>query len=244
MKKAVLTLVMLAVCTLAFGMDRKTGNPRSVYLEKGSVSLSLSGGYNHVDAGSLTGGSNYSLMGLIGNLSGKADIYDVNFSGAWFFANNFSVVGRVGYSGLDIHLDSSSVMGNLEFNNKHINRPMLTLAAGVRGYLPLFNSKIVALFGEVRLSGGFGSTKSYSVTERGKEGTFSDVNEIALGLYPGISVFLSDHVALELSLPLLEGGYSWDKEYEGQIPSARAAHAFGNFKPNLLKLNLGIVFNF
>ena len=120
---------MLAVCTLAFGMDRKTGNPRSVYLEKGSVSLSLSGGYNHVDAGSLTGGSNYSLMGLIGNLSGKADIYDVNFSGAWFFANNFSVVGRVGYSGLDIHLDSSSVLGNLEFNNKHINRPMLTLAA-------------------------------------------------------------------------------------------------------------------
>jgi hypothetical protein len=37
MKKAVLTLVMLAVCTLVFGMDRKTGNPRSVYLQKGSV---------------------------------------------------------------------------------------------------------------------------------------------------------------------------------------------------------------
>jgi hypothetical protein len=244
MKKAVLTLALLAVCSLSWGMDRKTGNPRSVYLEKGSVSLSLSGGYNHVDAGSLTGGSNYSLMGLINNLSGKADVYDASFSGAWFFANNFSLVGRIGYSGLDIDLDSSSVMSTLELNNKHITRPMLTVGVGVRGYLPLFNSKIVALFGEVRLSGGFGSTKSYSVTERGKEGTFSDVNEIALGFYPGISVFLSDHVALEISLPLLEGGYSWDKEYEGQIPAARAAHAFGNFKPNLLKLNLGIVFNF
>lgn len=243
MKKIILTTALLAICGIALGMDRKTGNPRSVYLEKGTVSLSLSGGYNHVDAGSLAGGSNYSLLGLVNNLSGKADVYHVAFSASWFFANNLSVVGRVGYNGLDVNLDNSS-MGTLELNNKHLSQPMLSVGAGVRGYLPLFNSKIVALFAEARLSGAFGSSKAYSVTERGKEGTYADVNELTLGIYPGISVFLSDHVGLELSLPLLEGGYSWNKQYEGQNPSARAAHAFGNFKPNLLKLNLGIIVNF
>lgn len=245
MKRSVVLILLALVSVYAWGMDRKTGNPRSKYIEKGTMSVSLSGGYYHVGAGALSElTSNYSLYGLVNNIKGGADVYDVNAAFSWFFANNFSLAVRAGYSGLNADLESASILGMMNFDNKHITRPMLNASIGVRGYLPLFNSKVFALFCEGRVTGATGSVKSYSNTERGKEGTFNDVNQVLIGLYPGMSFFVTDNIAVEISLPLIEGGYKWETQYEGQDSSAQSNNGLFYFKPNILKLNFGVVFHF
>lgn len=244
MKKVFFSLFALAVMAIpAWSLDRKTGNPKSLYIEKGTFSVSLSGGYNNIGASGLTDLNNYSLMGLVSNLKGEGSLYDVNLAGSWFFANNASLVARVGYSGLDLDLDSSKIL-NQEFDNKHLSRPMLTFSVGARYYMPLFNSRTFAVFCEGRINASLGSSKVYSVTERGKEGQFNDITALSLGVYPGVSFFLTDFLAVELSLPLLEGGYQWQTQYSGQDAAAKAHHGFFNFKPAILQSRLGIVIHF
>ena len=235
--------LMLAFAGPSLAIDRETGSLRSVYIEKGTFAASLSGGYNQLGASGLDDATQYSLFGLIENVKGDLTVYDVHAGLSWFFADNFAAVFRVGYSSLDVNLDSSSIL-NTEINNKHITRPRLTVAAGSRAYLPLFNSKVVAMFCEGRLTGSLGSSKSYADSERGKEGTYNDINQFALGFYPGVSMFLTNNLAVEVSLPMLEGGYLQQKQFDGQEPTAKAFHGYVNFKPNFLKMNLGVVLHF
>ena len=48
-------------------------------------------------------------------------------------------------------------MDALKLSNKHVVNSMFTGALAFRAYLPMFNSKIFALFAEARFTGGSGS---------------------------------------------------------------------------------------
>ena len=247
MKKLLLVVLLVAMSTsglMAKRIDRGLGNPKSVYIPKGTVAIGAAGGYNRFNANgeSLTTGA--SLAGLITNINGNAALWNVSASGFWFFQNNMALGIRLGYDNLSADINNVKVMSTLDFSNKHLVNSLFSGAVAFRGYIPLFNSKVVALFGEARLSGGFGYGKDYAITERGKEGTYSDIYSASLGLYPGISVFVTDFMSVELSLPLLEGGYEWNLQIEGQAHESNLSHAFFNYKPNLLGINLGIIFHF
>jgi hypothetical protein len=73
MKKCILTFLALvaALALQARPMDRGLGNPRSVYIEKGSWQIGLSGSYNQIKAGGLDENGAFSVLGLIENLNGS-----------------------------------------------------------------------------------------------------------------------------------------------------------------------------
>ena len=246
--KKVLFLALLVVLStgelMAKRIDRGLGNPKSVYIPKGTVAIGAAGGYNRFNANSENLTTGASLAGLVTNLNGNAAIWDVSLNGYWFFQKNMALGVRLGYSNVSADVNNLKVLSTLEFSNKHVVNSLFTGAIAYRAYIPLFNSKVVALFGETRLSGGFGYGKDYANTERGKEGTYSDLYSVSLGLYPGISVFVTDFMSVELSLPLLEGGYEWNLQTQGQAHDSSLSHAFFNYKPSLLGLNLGIIFHF
>ena len=89
-----------------------------------------------------------------------------------------------------------------------------------------------------------GYNKNYEQYEKGKTGTYADVYSVSLGLYPGICFFLTNNIAVELSLPLVEGGYEWNKQLTNDKAESAMGHAYGAFQPSILGLNLGITFNF
>lgn len=247
MKKVLLLALLIIMSSgelMAKRIDRGLGNPKSVYIPKGTVAIGAAGGYNRFNANgeNLTTGA--SLAGLVTNLNGNAAIWDVSLNGYWFFQKNMALGVRLGYSNVSADVNNLKVLSTLEFSNKHVVNSLFTGAIAYRAYIPLFNSKVVALFGETRLSGGFGYGKDYANTERGKEGTYSDLYSVSLGLYPGISVFVTDFMSVELSLPLLEGGYEWNLQTQGQAHDSSLSHAFFNYKPSLLGMNLGIIFHF
>lgn len=246
--KKLLFLALLVVMgsgeLMAKRIDRGLGNPKAVYIPKGTVAIGAAGGYNRFNANgeNLTTGA--SLAGLVTNLNGNAALWDVSVSGFWFFQKNMALGVRLGYNNVSADVNNLKVLSTLEFSNKHVVNSLFTGAIAYRAYIPLFNSKVVALFGETRLTGGFGYGKDYANTERGKVGTYSDLYSVSLGLYPGISVFVTDFMSVEVSLPLLEGGYEWNLQIEGQAHESNLSHAFFNYKPSLLGLNLGIIFHF
>lgn len=247
MKKIVLSafLFILACGALeAKRMDRGLGNPYSVYIPQGTFSLGASVGYNHFNAAGAQSSAGATLLNMVTDVDGGIDLWNAAANASYFVADNMSIGLRLGYTNTRVDVNNANLMDALKLSNKHVVNSLFTGALAFRAYLPMFNSKIFALFAEARLTGGFGYGKDYAQTERGKEGTYSDLFQLSLGLYPGVSVFLADFVSLEVSLPLLEGGYEWNKQVKGQAHDSSLSHGFFNYKPNLLGLNLGVIFHF
>ena len=244
-RTAILLLVSVLAGTASLSaFDRGLGDPKSVYIPRGTVAASLSGGYNSLSATGESDIKGVNLAGLVTDVNGAVTLYNVNAGLAWFVRDNLSIGARFGYGNTILDDNNLSLLGLINLTNKHIRRETYAAALAVRGYMPLFDSRVFALFFEGRLSGSLGYNKSYEVTDRGKEGSYSDLYSAGLGLYPGASVFVTDRVAFEVSLPILEGVLEWDRQIKGQAHDSALTRSSVNFKPGLLGLNLGIVFHF
>jgi hypothetical protein len=244
-RKVFLAVLLVSLCALRLpAIDRGLGNPRSVYIPKGTVSLSLAGGYNSWEATGEDLDKGVILAGLIDEVNGDVSLIKASAGASWFFADNWSLGMRFGFAHEDIDVNNLALLSLINLSNKHIRRETYTGALAVRNYMPLFDSKILALFFEGRLTGSFGYGKNYAETDRGKEGRYSDLYSAKLGLYPGISVFATDRVSFEFSLPILEGGFEWDKQIKGQAHDSALSRRFIQFKPGLTGISAGIVFHF
>lgn len=244
-KRFLLTLLVAAACAAPLSaIDRGLGNPKSVYIPKGTVAVSLTGGYNSWKATGEELTKGIALAGVIEDVNGHVNLASAGAGLSWFVADNVSVGARFAYAQRDIDINNLAMLGLVNLTNKHFRRETYSGSLAVRGYLPLFDSKIVALFFEGRLSGSFGYGKNYAETDRGKEGRYSDLYSASLGLYPGLSVFATNRIAFEVSLPFLEGGIEWDKQIKGQAHDSALARKFVNFKPGLLGISAGVVYHF
>lgn len=238
--KAGITLILLAVCCSAVAQTRGMANRQAVYIEKGTRSVGLLFGY---DSWRADGENGYDLLGMIKELEGNVTMGDVSASGSWFIKDNMSVGLRIGYTDTRVSFDST-LIASIELPGRNISRQTVNAALTCRGYLPLFDGRIMALFFEGRVSGSTGYNKSYRVTENGKEGSYSDIWNASLGLYPGVSVFVTDNISFEVQLPLVEGGCQWQKQDSTESGSGTFNHSFLHFKPSLLGLRMGMVFHF
>ena len=244
-KRFLLTILLAAACAAPLSaIDRGLGDPKSVYIPKGTVAVSLTGGYNSWKATGEELTQGIALAGVIEDVNGHVNLASAVAGLSWFVADNLSIGARFGYAQRDIDINNLAMLGLVNLTNKHFRRETFTGSLAVRGYLPLFDSRILALFFEGRLTGSFGYGKNYAETDRGKEGRYSDLYSATLGLYPGLSVFATDRIAFEVSLPFLEGGLEWDKQLKGQAHESALARKFVNFKPGLLGISAGVVYHF
>ncbi|MBO4635375.1 MAG: hypothetical protein J5669_08400 [Bacteroidales bacterium] len=241
---AALAVLMSVPVLEAKPMNRGLGNPKHTYIPQGTVALGVAGGFNRYNATGESATTGGTLASLITDINGNASLASASASLSWFVANNMALGVRLGYNYTAMDLNNANVLGKLNFQNKHVTNHTVNASLTFRGYIPLFNSKVVALFGEFRATGGYGLGKDYANTDQGKAGSYSDIYTATLGLYPGVSVFVTNFLALELSLPLVEGGYEWNRQTKGSSHESELSHAFANFKPSLVGLNFGLVFHF
>ena len=236
-----MTFLLLAVaCGCISAQKRGMGNLQAVYIEKGTKSVGLSFGY---DSWQADGENGYDLLGIIKELEGSVTLGDVSVSGAWFIKDNLSVGLRIGYTDTRVSFDSTQI-ATVELSDRNISKQTVNGALTCRGYLPLFDGRILALFFEGRLSGSTGYNKSYRQTENGKEGSYTDIRSVSLGLYPGVSFFATDNISFEVQLPLLEGGCQWRNQEATESGNGTLNHSFVRFKPSLIGLRMGLVYHF
>lgn len=238
-----LTFLLVSMSLFAIGkdtrIDRGIGNRKSVYIKKGTLAGGVGGGYMQWDAA-----DGAKLLGLVTDIDGKIGYGHAKAHVAWFFSNNWSVRGQFTYENITIDGNSLSAVGLLNLNNKHNRSENFKFSAGVRRYIPLFNSKVFALFAEGRLTGSRGYNKSYTETARGKEGTYSDKWGVAFEIISGISVFISDQVAFQASLPTFSAGLQWNKQLESQEKNSKIDFKGFTTRPNFLGITIGVTYHF
>ena len=263
--KRILSTITL-VCALAMSLqsaarekkpvepfDRGIGKSSSVFIPAGTVGAGASFSYNNYSFGNGMNDTGYQMLfALIQNFQGNLMSFGIAPQVSYFIRDNLSVGARFDYDrssfglgNLDLTLSDAL---SLSVGNFNYLKQSYTGAVTLRNYIPFGQSKRFAMFTELRLTGGYGQSESYKVgfddvlEQPYKTGTYQDIYQFEVGVVPGISAFVTNEVALEVSVGLLGFNYQKVEQVTNQVERSEMERNGVNFKINLLAINFGLSF--
>ena len=180
---------------------------------------------------------------------------DVNVNGytlnvspflGYFVKNNMAVGVRFGYKRTKVDADHISIdLGedlSFEIKEYYNLQHIYYGTAMMRNYIALGDSKRFGLFNEVRFTLGGGQGKALSGSGETVKGTYQDIFEFQLGLAPGLAAFISNNVAVEVSVGVLGFNYKTIKQVTNQVYEGSYKKNAANFKIDLFSISLGMAF--
>lgn len=227
--------------------DRGIGRSNSVFIPKGTIGSGVSFSYNNYSIGNGAADAGYSMLfSLLGDIHGNLLSFGISPYVSYFLMDNLSVGVRFNYDRSNMGLGNLNLAlsDDMSFQIQDFNyfRHFYTGAVTLRNYLPFSNSKRFAMFTEIRALGGYGQAESYKIDEGDKLGTYQDIYKFELGLVPGLCAFITNEVALEVSVGLLGFNYQKAVQVTNQVEHSEMESSGANFKINLFSINFGLSF--
>ena len=160
------------------------------------------------------------------------------------YAKNSLVGVRFGYSRSRTQLDNASLsITSLDNSFYYSLKHSYNAEALWRKYIPLGrNNKRFALFAEVGLAMGGSQSKVASGPQDSITGVYKNSFDVALGVNPGISAFLTNNLAIEVNIGVLGFNYSNTRQITNQVISGTTSTSQMNFKVNIFSIGLGAAF--
>ena len=232
--------------------DRGIGHSASVFIPKGSIGAGVALSYSNYNIGNAADDMGYRMLfSLVQGLNGNMMTLGVAPQVSYFIADNLAIGVRFDYNRSNLGLNKADLIltSDLGFSLSDFRyfKQSYTGAVTLRNYIPFGNSKRFAMFAELRALGGYAQSETYMMKnmEDGspyKDGTYQDIYNFEIGVVPGISAFVTNEVALEVSVGLLGFNYQKVKQTANQVYTSEMERSGANFKINLLALNFGLSF--
>lgn len=112
----------------------------------------------------------------------------------------------------------------------------------LRSYMPVGRSKIFGLFNECRLSYGYSTGKNSTGSGTEYDGTFERAHSLQIGIAPGLTAFVTNFAAVEVSMDVMGFEFKWQDQKTNQVETGMRRTSSGNFKINLFSINIGMTF--
>ena len=227
--------------------DRGVGKMNSVFIPKGYIGGGLAFSYKTYDFGNSSGDTGYSMLfSLLSGIQGQMSTFGISPSCSYFIADNFSVGVRFDYDRSDLNLGNMSLslgdLASLNVNDYYLLRNTYSTALTGRYYMPIANSKRIAMFGELRLGFDCGQSASYKVQDGRKQGTYQNIYGASLGVVPGLCVFATNEICVEVSVGILGIDYQYVIQNTNKVETSTMQQSGANFKINPLSISLGMSF--
>ena len=173
--------------------------------------------------------------------------YDFSISPyvGYFFRNNMSAGIRFTYNRdyLDLgNLDMDLGDLTLSFKDLYYLEHKYEVSGFMRSYIPIGKSKVFGLFNEIRLTYGYGEGKNSTGSGAEYDGTYQKIQNFQIGFAPGLTAFITDWAAAEVSVGVMGFDFKWTDQTTNQVEQGRRRVSSGNFKINLFSINLGMTF--
>ena len=212
---------------------------KAVFIPKGTWMVGGSVSYSEHDESNL----NFLVLKNV-----EANGYDFSVSPyvGYFFRDNISAGFRFTYN--RNYLD----MGNFELNlgedfnisldNLYYLEHKYEASGFLRTYIPIGRSKIFGLFNEARLTYGYGQGKNSTGSGVTYDGTYQTVQNFQIGFAPGLTAFITNWSAVEVSVGVMGFDFKWIDQQTNQVEEGSRRVTSGNFKINLFSINIGMTF--
>lgn len=219
------------------GYEDEPSNP---FITKGTWTVGGTAKYSqHVNDG-------YNLF-VISNINSQGFGVSVNPKVLYAIKDNMAVGLRFSYDRNMLDLASADLgIASVEMSAADCYQIQHKYSAyGVlRSYIPLGGSKRVAMFADLHLGGSFKQGKAFNAGGEHVEGTYSQAYSIQLGVDPGLMVFLTERLAVEMNVGVFGVNYSWQDQIHNQVDHGSSQSASAGFMINLLSLGVGISYSF
>lgn len=227
-----------------YEFDRGITMSTSTFIPKGTFGTGLTFSYNTIGLGNGEGDSGYSLLSLITGIKGEMYTFTVAPTVSYFIADNLSIGVRFNYgrSLLDLGNVGLSVgdMISMNLSDYHYLSQTYTGSLTLRYFIPFGDSKRFAMFAEGRLTGGYGQSVMYQMDQGDKFGTYQDNIKGSIDIVPGLVAFVTNNVALEVSIGVLGLNYNRVEQVTNQVETSLMEKSGANFKLNLFSVGMGL----
>ena len=227
--------------------DRGVGKMNSVFIPKGYMGGGFTFSYKTFDLGQSANDVGYSMLfSLLSGINGQMNTVGVSPSVSYFVMDNLSVGARFDYNRTDLNLGNLGLsLGDLmsmSIKDYHMLKNMYSSAVTARYYMPIANSKRIAMFGEVRLGFDVGQSVAYQTKDGNNFGTFQSIYGGGLNVVPGHCVFATNEVCVEVAVGVLGINYQYIKQETNLEDTSVMQQSGANFKINPLSISLGMSF--
>lgn len=226
--------------------DRGIGISTTTFIPKGTFGGGLAFSYNTYMLGNGVDDPGFSILSLISDVNMDMLTFGIAPWASYFIADNFSVGIRFDYDRSSLGLGNASLafgdLLNMSISNYYWLKQSYTGAITGRYFVSIADSKRFAMFAELRALGGYAQSQMYNLQGEDKYGTYQDIYKFELGLVPGLTVFVTDEVAVELAVGLMGLNYNKTVQVTNQVETSVMETSGANFRINPLALSLGLSF--
>lgn len=113
-----------------------------------------------------------------------------------------------------------------------------------RAYIPLGNARRISMFADLLLGGSYKQGKAYNAAGPYALGYYVESYAAEIAVDPGIAVFLSDRLSLELNVGVFGLSYNWSDQLQNQVSAGHSDSTSAGFIVNLLSLGVGMSYYF
>lgn len=234
-------LFLGAVCAEAQHYDRGYETvPSSPFIKKGTWMAGGTLRYSqHIN-------DDYNFL-VINDINSKGFNVSVNPKLMYMFKDNMGVGLRFSYDRSMLDLASADLsISQISMSAKdcyQINHKFSAYAV-YRAYIPLGNSKRVAMFADLLFGGSYKQGKAFNAGGDYVLGTYGQNYSLDLAVEPGLVAFLSERLAVELNVGIFGLSYSWADQLRNQVIGGHSDSTSAGFMVNLLSLGVGISYYF
>lgn len=191
--------------------------------------------------------NNYKFL-VLENIESTGYTFKVSPFFGYFFRDNVAIGGRFAYnrSFTDLGNLSLDLDEDIDFDISNMKYLEHTFSATgfIRTYMPIGSSKVFGLFNEARVTYGYGQGKNSTGVDADYSGTYQTINSLQIGMTPGLTAFITNFAAVEVSVGVLGFDVKWVDQVTDQIETGSRRNSSANFKIDLFSINLGMNFYF
>jgi hypothetical protein len=164
----------------------------------------------------------------------------------YFFKDDLAAGIRFAYKRTYLDMDNFELNLGEDFNinlkNLYWLEHKFEASVFVRNYTPIGKSKIFGMFNETRLTYGYSVGKDSTGSGTEYDGTYETCHSLLIGIAPGMTAFVTDWAACEVSVGVMGYNFKWTNQKTNQIETGTYRTSSGNFKINLFSINIGMTF--
>lgn len=215
------------------GVQEKVFIPKGQWMFGGSVSYS-----EHEE-------DNLNFL-VLKDIEGEGYNFKVSPYFGYFFANDMAAGFRFSYNRTYLDMPNFNLnLGddlNITLKDLYYLQHRYDVSGFLRTYMPLGDSKIFGLFNECRLSYGYSTGKNSTGSGTEYDGTFQRAHHLQIGIAPGLTAFVTNFAAVEVSMDIMGFDFKWQNQQTNQIETGKRRTSSGNFKIDLFSINIGMTF--
>lgn len=215
--------------------DRGLNMPSYPFIKKGVWNTGLKASYSQYSL------DNYDFL-IIDAIGAGGYSFDGSVHLGYFFRDNMMLGARFGYNRNNIDLSNASInVSDIELGLSDASNLKHTYTGTLfyRYYMGLGRGQRFAFFTEVQLGLGGSQAKQYLSADNG---LYEKSFNVSLGITPGVMAFITNNLALEVSVDLIGLKYKNVEQISNQLTTGSRSTSSLNCKISLLSLGLGLSF--